>query len=585
MSGRIPRDFIDDVIARIDIIDLIDERVPLKKTGSNYVARCPFHNEKTPSFSVSRTKQVYHCFGCGAGGNAISFLMDYDHMTFVEAVEDLASRLGMDVPRDNQASLAPGREGLNLTAIYELQARAAAFYTEQLRRHSKARAAVDYLKARGVSGEIAQTYLLGYAPPEWGALAKRFDPKMLREAGLTVSREGGGGDYDRFRNRIMFPIRDRRGRITGFGGRVLDDSTPKYLNSPETPAFQKGKEVYGLYELLDSTPKPIRILLVEGYMDVIALAQHGLTCAVATLGTATSRDHLELLFRYTQELVFCFDGDAAGRKAAWRALEAALPALRDGRQVRIMLIPQGHDPDTLVREEGAELFARRAASAKPLSDYFFDHLSAESGLTEIEGRASLVSAAKPLLGKIPEGTFRELMLERLMKLAKVESLELPAKQTTLTPRKMPHAESRGNRIQKTPTRVAIALLLQHPHLAQTVVQPADGWPYLESAGVVLLKCILALLSETPDLKLGGILERFRGGPEENQIKTLAQWDTLIPEQGVETEFADALRRLTEQAEREQLEKLLVKAKKETLSDPEREDLRRRLTASHSREDS
>lgn len=585
MSGRIPRAFIDDVIARTDIVDLIDQRVPLKKTGSNYVARCPFHDEKTPSFSVSRTKQFFHCFGCGAGGNAISFLIDYDHMTFVEAVEELASKLGLDVPRDQGAGARRSDTGPDRTKLYEIQAHAASFYAEQLRAPSTGRAARDYLKDRGVNGAAIRTYMIGYAPPGWDSLKKRLDATLLRQAGLTITREGRGTDYDRFRNRIMFPIRDRRGRIIGFGGRVLDDSTPKYLNSPETPVFQKGKEVYGLYELLESTPKPARILLVEGYLDVIALAQHGLTYAVATLGTATSQDHLEMLFRHTEELVFCFDGDAAGRKAAWRAIEATLPTLRDGRQARIMLIPQDHDPDTLVRQEGAPRFAERAATAQPLSDYFFERLSAERDLSKIEGRAGLISVAKPLLEKIPQGTFRALMLERLATLCKVESLELATKQTTLTSRKISHPAPHRYRIQKTPTRVAIALLMQYPELARTVAPPAGGWFESDAPGAVLLKDLLALLYESPDLKLGGILERFRGRPEEHQIKILSQWDTLIPEQGVETEFRDALRRMAEQAERERLEELLVKAKRGTISDPEREDLRRRLTATHPREDS
>jgi len=345
VSGRIPREFIDDLLVRVDIVDLIDSHVPLKKTGNNFVARCPFHAEKTPSFSVNRKKQFFHCFGCGASGNAISFLMDFSHLDFVEAVEDLAGFVGIEVPRESIEYQSAGPKKEDLSSLYMLMEQVAAFYVEQLRSSDEGKIAVEYLKNRGVSGDCAGDFMLGYAPNEWKTLAPRFNPKLLLEAGLLVEKDGGQPPYDRFRGRLMFPIRDKRARIIGFGGRVLDDSLPKYLNSPETPLFHKGKEVYGLYELLEKNSKPQRILIVEGYMDVIALAQFGIHYAVAALGTSASQAHMDLLFRFSSELVFCFDGDKAGREAAWRAMEAAFSSLKDGRQIRIMLLPQNHDPD------------------------------------------------------------------------------------------------------------------------------------------------------------------------------------------------------------------------------------------------
>ena len=429
MSGRIPRTFIDDLLVRVDIVDLIDTHVPLKKSGSNFVARCPFHNEKTPSFSVSRSKQFYHCFGCGAGGNAISFLMDYSHLDFVEAIENLASFAGLEVPRE-AFDYKAGHKNDSLDQMYVLLHQVAECYARQLSKGAVAKKAVEYLKSRGVSGSIARDFLLGFAPDDWHFLAQRFDQKQLIAAGLLGQKEGGK-PYDRFRGRVIFPIRDKRGRVTGFGGRVMDDSLPKYLNSPETPVFQKSREVYGLYELLEKNAKPAKILIVEGYMDVIALAEYGINYVVATLGTATSKAHMELLFRFTAELVLSFDGDEAGRKAAWRAVEAALPSLREGRQIRIMLLPSGSDPDSLVREEGVDGFTGRIAEASALSDFFYDHLNAGQGLASMEVRARLVEKARPYLDMLPVGVFREMMYEKLRSLAKMESLDVLGNSTKL----------------------------------------------------------------------------------------------------------------------------------------------------------
>src|SRR5210317_1706727 len=394
MAGRIPQSFIDELLNRVDIVDLIDARLQLKKAGREYQACCPFHNEKTPSFTVSPGKQFYHCFGCGAHGSAISFLMEYDNLAFPEAIEELARSVGMEVPRES-GSQAPQAEQQR-TDHYALLERVDHFYRSQLRQHAQADKAVAYLKDRGLSGEIAQTFGLGYAPPGWDSLLKQFgDPESQRlatELGLLVEKDDGGR-YDRFR--------DRRGRCIGFGGRVLGDEKPKYMNSPESPVFHKGRELYGLFEARKANQKLERLLVVEGYMDVVALAQFGLTNAVATLGTATTPEHLERLYRTVSEVVFCFDGDAAGRRAAWRALENALPVLRDGREARFLFLPEGEDPDSLVRRIGAETFRKKTVESVPLSRFFYESLSQQVDTDSVDGRARLVELAKPLLQKLP----------------------------------------------------------------------------------------------------------------------------------------------------------------------------------------
>ncbi len=468
MAGRIPREFIDDLLARVDIVDLIDSHVPLKKSGSNHMARCPFHTEKTPSFSVNRNKQFFYCFGCGASGNAISFLMDLNHLDFVEAVEDLASYQGVDVPREQNSSPTIHANKTSANESYELLKKVALFYYQQFRKNPEAQKAIDYFKSRGVGGEIAKKFLLGYAPDQWQTLDAQFSQKTLLEAGLLVKKDGGGC-YDRFRGRVMFPIRDRRGRVVGFGGRVLDDSLPKYLNSPETPVFQKNREVYGLHELLEKNSKPRRILVVEGYMDVIALHQYGIDYSVAVLGTAISTTHLDLLFRFTSELVFCFDGDSAGRQAAWRAVEAVLACMRDGRKTRIMLLPQGEDPDSLVRNTGSHEFSRMQDQAQPLSDYFFEKLSQDSDLSTLEGRVSLAKNAKSYLQKIPNGIFQGLMMGKLEEITQVSDLDIFDESVKL---KLINKKSRLSTKQKqnSPARTAIALLLQNPELVKVVEQ-------------------------------------------------------------------------------------------------------------------
>ena len=566
MSGRIPREFIDELLVRVDIVDLIDSHVPLKKTGTNYVARCPFHAEKTPSFSVSQPKQFFHCFGCGISGNAISFLMNFSHLDFVEAVEDLAGFAGVEIPRESiEYQQEQKKEDLN--SLYLLMEQVATFYMKQLRTSDDGKKAVEYLKNRGVSGDCAGEFMLGYAPDEWKVLAGRFNQKLLIAAGLLVSKEGGQL-YDRFRGRIIFPIRDKRARIIGFGGRVLDDSLPKYLNSPETSLFHKGKEVYGLYELLQKNSKPQRILIVEGYMDVIALAQFGIHYAVATLGTATSQAHLDLLFRFSKELVFCFDGDRAGRDAAWRAIASVFPSLKDGRQIRIMLLPQNHDPDSLVRQEGFDKFTERVKSAQVLSDYFFEYFSKDLKLSEMESRSNLRNEAESYLKHLPIGAFREMMFEKLSRLAKQHILDNEA---ILAYKK----QEKNHRIKSgrpsLPSFV-IALLLQNPIFIEIIEQKEIDWDQIEFEGIEKFIGILQMITDKKPTNYGVLLEVFRDHSDEAIVKKLATLDLLIPDGGTEAEFCDALSRLIQQGRSAGIAKLQAKAQSKGLDSQEQETL-------------
>jgi DNA primase len=445
MAGLIPQSFIDDLLNRTDIVEVVGSRIQLKKAGKNYTACCPFHKEKTPSFSVSPDKQFYYCFGCGAGGNALGFIMDHDSLDFPQAVEDLAKRAGMDIPREESGRGRTPRQPTD-SPLYPLLTAAADYYRQALKSHPTRKSAVDYLKGRGLSGEIARDFGLGFAPPGWDNLFKHLggdtlQQKAMIDAGLLIENTETGKRYDRFRDRVMFPIRDSRGRIIAFGGRVLGDDKPKYLNSPETPVFHKGQELYGLYEARKSNRDLDEIMVVEGYMDVIALAQQGLRNAVATLGTATSEEHLKRLFRLVPSVLFCFDGDGAGRKAAWRALEATLPNLQDGRRARFLFLPEGEDPDTLVRSEGTDAFrARINQHAQPLADYFFQQLSEEADPRSLEGKAHLVTLAAPLIDKIPGNHLRALMRQRLSEITGLsgEMLSQVAQSAAPTPSTTSH---------------------------------------------------------------------------------------------------------------------------------------------------
>ncbi|GAB4262026.1 MAG: DNA primase [Methylomicrobium sp.] len=575
MSGRIPQDFINDLLLRVDIVDLIDSHIPLKKTGVNFVARCPFHSEKTPSFSVNRKKQFYYCFGCGASGNAISFLMDYNHLNFVEAVEDLASFVGLPVPRESFKASDQAFKADDLSRLYQLMEQVAEFYVEQLKHGKEAIKAVEYLKNRQVSDAVAQEYKLGYAPEGWNVLASRYDSKLLAEAGLLVAKEGSDG-YDRFRGRVMFPIRDKRGRVVGFGARVLDDSVPKYLNSPETPLFSKGNEVYGLYELLQREGRPESILIVEGYMDVVALAQHGIGFAVATLGTATSKAHLELLFRFSPELVFCFDGDKAGQEAAWRAMDASFSCLKDGRRIKIMALPEGHDPDSLIREEGRAEFMQRIDSSQPLSEFFFGHYRSELSLATIEGRAMLVSRAKKYLDLLPVGVFRDMMFQELRGLTGFKKLDVLENKAKLSANALASRRSGSKRL--SPSRVAIALLLQNPDLVEIVEQKEIDWSVLNFPGSQLFQEAVDLIVCENPKNLSMLLELFRGRDSEELVKQLAFLDVMVPDEGVRAEFSDALDRLLRHAKDSLIEQLIEKEKKGGLSKEEREQLGKLLVS-------
>ncbi|MCH1555389.1 MAG: DNA primase, partial [Pseudomonadales bacterium] len=420
----IPSSFIDEILARTDIVDVIEARVTLKKTGQNYSGLCPFHQEKSPSFSVSQEKQFYYCFGCQASGSAIKFLMEFDRMDFVTAIETLAGRLGMDVPNeqstDDRASSRKRKQTLDVLT------EAKDFYKQQLRSHPQRQRAVDYLKNRGLTGQIANRFEIGFAPPGWQNLLALFSEDLTQiqpwvDAGLMIENLDEDKRYDRFRDRIVFPIRDLRGRTIGFGGRVIGDGKPKYLNSPETTVFHKGRELYGLYEARRSQQKSARLLVVEGYMDVVALAQHGIEYAVATLGTSTSDDHIQRMYRQVSEIVFCFDGDGAGLRAAWKAMLGVLPHLSDGRSARFMFLPEGDDPDSLVRREGTEAFTARIDAADDVSTWFFEKLGQDlqvDGLDPetIAGRAALSKTAMPLLNLMPEGVLRQLMIDALAEL-------------------------------------------------------------------------------------------------------------------------------------------------------------------------
>jgi DNA primase len=572
MSGRIPRHFIDDLLARVDIVDLIDSHVPLKKTGANYVARCPFHTEKTPSFSVNRNKQFFHCFGCGASGNAIGFLMDFSHLDFVEAVEDLATFVGVEVPRETSGFQQPRQNNSPAIDHYQLLEQVTAFYEQCLRTDEAGKKAVNYLKARGVTQELAKEFTLGYAPDEWQALTKKFAQDQLIQTGLAVNKDGKV--YDRFRGRLMFPIRDKRGRIVGFGGRVLDDSLPKYLNSPETAVFHKGKEIYGLFELLKKNPKPKRILIVEGYMDVIALAGFGIDYAVATLGTSTSQEHLELLFRFASELVLCFDGDNAGQTAAWRAISSVFPVLKSGRQIRIMMLPEQHDPDSFIKAEGQDPFTQRIEAAQALSEYFYDHFTKDLKLAEFENRSNLRDEAEEYLKKLPIGPFRELMFDELSRLYKRHILDHEA--MLAYNHQVKRHRQKSNRLSLA--SCVMALLVQNPELIEVVEKKAIDWNCLYFEGIEKFKNMLSMLLKERPASYGILLESYRGHEDEAIIKKLAAVD--FPDENIEKVFLDTISRLFVEASAARLDRLLEKDKNVGLDKAEKKLLLNLLSVKH-----
>jgi len=559
MAGRIPQSFIDDLLSRIDIVEVIDGYVPLRRTGKDYKGLCPFHDEKTPSFTVSRDKQFYHCFGCGANGTAISFLMEHGGMEFVEAVEDLAARAGVDVPREGGETTKPRSD---LTEHYELMEMVVRFYTRQLRENNDAPRAIKYLKQRGLTGELAAEYELGFAPPGWDNLLRELGQskearQRLEKTGMLLKKSAGAGYYDRFRERIMFPIRDQRGRAIGFGGRVLsDENNPKYLNSPETPIFHKGRELYGLYQARNKLRDMERIYIVEGYMDVLALAQNGIPNAVATLGTAVTNDHLDRLFRNCSQLVFCFDGDTAGGKAAWRALEIALPFLRDGRQCFFMFMPEGKDPDDFVRQHGKTAF-EDSEQYLPLSDYLLRSLRRDVDLTTREGQASFAERAVPYLAKLPRGALQELLVKDVARLSQlsVEDMKtfLHYKQP---PRKRPASPVKQNAPGKrdiTPVSQAIRLLLTDPSIAVAGVR--ESLVDIDTPGAGFLRELLEYIENHPNIYIAHILEHWRGSKYEPRLKELAAMENPLNErEEIETEFAATIDKIRKTFHKEQRQK-------------------------------
>ncbi|MCU7905959.1 MAG: DNA primase [Candidatus Thiodiazotropha sp. (ex Epidulcina cf. delphinae)] len=543
MAGKIPTQFIDELLNRVDVVDVINRRVPLKKTGRDYHARCPFHDEKTPSFTVSPQKQFYHCFGCGAHGSAIGFLMEYDNLGFVEAVEELAHLAGLEVPRETGMDQGP-----DLRPLYALMEEAGHFYRRQLKHHPDSSQAIDYLKSRGLSGDIAAAFGIGYAPQGWDNLLTALGkdkPTLSRllECGLT--NEADGKRYDRFRNRIIFPIRNPRGHIIGFGGRIIGDDKPKYLNSPETPLFHKGRELYGLHEARKVNNKLARLLVVEGYMDVAALAQYGILNAVATLGTATTHEHLELIFRTCPEVVFCFDGDRAGNDAAWKALLTSLPLMRDGREVRFLFLPQGEDPDTQVRKEGSEAFRQRIEHAQPLSKFLFQQLMEQVQMETIDGRAKLAQLARPHLEKLPSGVFRRMLFQHLQELVGIKGghLDTGNRGGIGTKRSLANRQTLNNQ-RPTPVRIAIALLLDAPHLVAVADSVTDDWRKWDAPGIKILNRLLEIIRSQPTLNKAALLERWRESEHFSHLNKLANYD--LPDMDQEAELRDALLKLNQQ---------------------------------------
>ncbi len=573
MAGRIPKGFIDDVVARTDIVELIDARVPLKKAGKNYQACCPFHNEKSPSFSVAPDKQFYHCFGCGAHGNSVSFLMDYEQLEFVEAIEELARLNSMDVPREQTGGKTqhyPTVSKEQKQSDYDLMENVSRFFQHQLKHDENGPAAIEYLKSRGLSGEIAQRYGIGFAPDKWDGALKTMGTNTETKQQLLdlkiVTSNDKGRTYDFFRNRVMFPIRDKRGRVVGFGGRVMNDGTPKYLNSPETRIFHKGRELYGFHQAKMAHTNLEQVLIVEGYMDVVSLAQQGIDYAVAALGTATTQDHMQMLFRATRKVICCYDGDRAGRDAAWRALENALPQLKDGVDLRFCFLPDGEDPDTMVQKEGKEAFENRLSQSTPLIDYFFEHFVNQLDLTDDAGKSALLAQAKPLIALIPSDYYKEALLAKLARLVgkQVDQIKIA--------NRSPIAQVRQSQtdFQITPMRRAIGLMLQHPQLTQKI-------PYIpalanaELPGFALFVRIQKDIIDEPTITSPVLLERFRDSKEYPYLAQLIAWEHQITDENLEAEFSETFKSLQDSYLEKRLESLLIKDKTGQLDASERSE--------------
>tara|TARA_B110000211_G_C14066771_1_gene548018 strand:- start:115 stop:1881 length:1767 start_codon:yes stop_codon:yes gene_type:complete len=584
MAGMIPRQFIDDLLARADIVELIDSRVPLKKAGKNYQACCPFHTEKSPSFSVSQDKQFYHCFGCGEHGNAISFLMEFDRLEFPDAVEELASHYNMTVPRE-QINRTPAQQKQDQKAYiqkqddYELMAQISRFYQQQLKVASDKDIAIDYLKGRGLSGEIVKRFGIGYISDAWDGMMKVFGRsnqinQQLVDLGMAIQSDKNR-PYDRFRGRIQFPIRDKRGRVIGFGGRVLGDGTPKYLNSPETRIYHKGQELYGLFEAKQANKQLTRLVVVEGYMDVVALAQNGVDYAVASLGTATTSEQLQTLFRTVKEVICCYDGDRAGRDAAWRAMDNALPMIQDGYSLKFVFLPDGQDPDSMIREQGQAAFEKILDNATPLSTFLFEHLLAQIDMTSPEGKGAAIGAFKPYLAKLPESNLKDAIVTKLanqfganneMQLKKLHKNFANAEQN----------KAKAVRPKITPVRLAIALLLEHPHIVETLPD-ANLLADLNMPGIPLLNQLLALCKQNPKVNSAQLLEHFRGQEAEKQLTKLMCMEHHVEPENAEGTFLDTIEKFLNVFIEQRTELLLEQSRSSKLSDDEKLELHELLS--------
>ncbi|WP_371376836.1 DNA primase [Thalassotalea aquiviva] len=584
MPGLIPRTFIDDLLARTDIVDLIDSKVKLKKAGKNYQACCPFHTEKSPSFSVSRDKQFYHCFGCGAHGNAISFVMEYERLDFVDAIEELASYNGVEVEREQQ-NLTPAQQRKKQQVQqqkqndYELMADISRFYQHTLKHHEDSSQVIDYLKSRGLTGDVVKKFGIGYSPDSWDAMMNAFAKnheisKQLVDLGMAIQGDKNR-PYDRFRGRVMFPIKDKRGRVIGFGGRVLADGTPKYLNSPETRIYHKGQELYGLYEAKHYCKDLTRLVVVEGYMDVVALAQHDISYAVASLGTSTTEEQLQTMFRTVKEVVCCYDGDRAGRDAAWRAMENALPLITDGVTLKFVFLPDGEDPDTLVRKQGKLAFETLIEQAMPLSNFLFEHLLTQVNEATAEGRAALMESFLPYLQKMPESTLKDSMISNLANKFGLGSEQqwnkLKRKSTTTT------QQAVKSKTKVTPIRLAIALLLEHPHLVD-VLDDLSVLDPINVPGSDLLKSIMRQCKQTPNLTSAQIIESWRDTEQGKVLAKLVIWEHNIDADAAQNVFIDTLDKLIKTFVDDRTEALLQKARLGELTSDEKRELQTLLSA-------
>jgi DNA primase len=575
MKGSIPRTFIDDILTKINIVDLINSRVKLKKAGRDYQACCPFHHEKTPSFTVSDKKQFYHCFGCGAHGNAISFLMEYDKLEFVEAVEELAGFLGLEIPYEKRPHFNDNGKQVGYQTkrnLYELMQEIAKFYQQQLPLNIPAQ---SYLQQRGLSAEIIERFQIGYVPNAMDTVYRQFgktreEQQKLFDLGM-LSRNDRGNVYDKFRNRIMFPIRDRRGRTVAFGGRVLTDEKPKYLNSPETVTYHKGSELYGLFEALQADDSPPKLLVVEGYMDVVALAQFGVNYAVASLGTSTTSEQIQLLFRSTEQVICCYDGDRAGRDAAWRALENALPYMEDGRQLKFIFLPDDEDPDSFIRQYGKQGFEEYIEKAQSLSEFLFAHLTPKVDFSSKEGKAKLAALAIPLIKQIPGDVLR---LDLRNMLAKKLGILDPAQLESLMPKQAKQENepvTQGIQFKPTPMRILIALLLQNPELVKFVpdLEPLKN---LDEPGYDLLAELTALCREKVGISAGQLLEHWRDTKQQKTLEKLLAWNHLIEDDKIEDTFRETLRYFYLQLVDKRIHWLIAKDRAEGLDLNEKKEL-------------